>query len=193
MKATLLVIAVAAALQLGSNASYASSSDIPAAPPASYAIGPDDVLQIVFWKDHDLSVDVVVRPDGRISVPLLNDIQAAGLTPEELRAKIAAAADQYLEHPNVTVLVRQINSRKVFITGQIDKPGMYPLTGPMTILQLIAAAGGLKEEADGDHIVVMHRDSATGPAREFNYSDVVKRKRLTQNFTLAPGDTVVVP
>jgi polysaccharide biosynthesis/export protein len=193
MKATILFIAVAAALQLGATVSQASPSDIPTALPSSYAIGPDDVLQIVFWKDHDLSVDVVVRPDGRISVPLLNDVQAAGLTPDELRAKLSSAAEQYFEHPNVTVLVKQINSRKVFITGQIDKPGIYPLTGPMTILQLIAAAGGLKEDADGDHIIVMHRDSSGGPAREFNYSDVVKKKRLAQNITLTPGDTVVVP
>lgn len=193
MKATVLLITVAAALQLGSGVSHASTAAVPPAVPASYSIGPEDVLQIVFWKDHDLSVDVVVRPDGQISVPLLNDVQAAGLTPEELRAKLAAAAEQYLEHPSVTVLVKQINSRKVFITGQIDKPGMYPLTGPMTILQLIAAAGGLKEDADGDHIVVMHRDSTVGAARDFNYSDVVKRKRLAQNITLVPGDTVVVP
>lgn len=160
--------------------------------PGAYVIGADDVLQIVFWKDKDLSADVVVRPDGAISLPLLNDVQAAGLTPDHLREVIAKAASRFVDSPSVTIVVKQINSRRVFITGQIDKPGSYALNAPMTILQLIATAGGLKEDADADHILLMPPGGG-GEPRQFNYRDVVKRKRNADNLALNPGDTVIVP
>ena len=102
-----------------------------------------------------MSVDAVVRPDGKISLPLLNDIAAAGLTPEQLRGQLTKAAAKYLEDPNATVVVKEIRSRKVFITGNVTKPGTYPLNGEMTVLQLIAVAGGLQEYADSSSIVVM--------------------------------------
>jgi polysaccharide export outer membrane protein len=164
-----------------------------AATPAGYVIGPEDVLTIMFWKDKDMSGDVVVRPDGKISTPLLNDIQAAGLTPDELRVRINQEASNYLEDPNATVVVKQINSRKVFITGEVEKPGAYTLAGPMTVLQLIANAGGFKEYAQRDHIVIMRSESGRQVQLAFDYTEVVRCKKLQQNVELRPGDTVVVP
>jgi polysaccharide export outer membrane protein len=170
----------------------------PAAPqgvptPADYVIGPDDLLTVVYWRDKELSGDVAVRPDGKISLPLLNDIQAAGLTPEQLRVAVTAAAGKFLEEPTVTVVVRQINSRRVYITGQVGKPGPYNLSGPMTVLQLIATAGGVLEYADTKNIVVMRTENGKPVSYPFNYKDVTKRKNLKQNIELKPGDTVIVP
>src|SRR6516162_2692629 len=113
------------------------------------------VLSIVFWRDKEMTTQVTVRPDGNISLPLLNDIRAAGLTPADLRERIVAESKRYFENPNVTVVVHQINSRKVFITGQIVKPGAYALTAPTTVLQLISMAGGLKEFADSRRITIV--------------------------------------
>jgi polysaccharide biosynthesis/export protein len=166
-------------------------------PPTDYEIGAEDQLSIVFWKDKDLTTDVAVRPDGMISLPLLNDIQAAGLTPDQLKDKVTEAATKYVEDPNVTVIVKQINSRKVFITGNIAKPGAYPLGGPMTVLQLISLAGGLTEYADKQHITVVRgrdrRPDGLPWSYEVNYTELMKRIRLQQNLELKPGDTVMVP
>jgi polysaccharide biosynthesis/export protein len=161
--------------------------------PAGYVIGPEDVLTIMFWKDKDMSGDVIVRPDGNISTPLLNDIQAAGLTPDELRVRINHEAANFLEDPNATVIVKQINSRKVFIAGEVEKPGAYPLAGPMTVLQLIANAGGFKEYARRDSIVVIRNESGRQVQLPFDYNQVLRGKKLQQNVELKPGDTVVVP
>ena len=161
--------------------------------PPGYVIGPDDVLSIVFWRDKDMSADVVVRPDGRISLPLLNDIEAAGITPEELRVQLEKAAVKYIAEPNATVVVKTINSRKVYITGNVLKPGTYPLNGDMSVLQLIAVAGGLQEYADSKKIVVMRKEEGRDQFFSFNYKDVVKQKNVQQNIGLKPGDTVVVP
>lgn len=163
------------------------------ATPADFVIGPNDVLTVVFWRDKDMSSDVAVRPDGKISLPLLNDVQAAGLTPEQLRQQITSAAARLVEDPTVTVVVKEINSRKVFITGQVAKPGPYPLQGPTTVLQLIAMAGGVLEYADSKNITVMRTESGKPVSFAFNYKDVVKRKNLKQNIELKPGDTIIVP
>jgi polysaccharide biosynthesis/export protein len=164
------------------------------AAPNGYVIGVDDVLSILFWRDKDLSApEVTVRPDGRVTLPLLNDIQAAGLTPEQLRDTVLDAARKYVEDPNPTVIVKEIKSRKVFITGQVEKPGPYPLNGSVTVLQLIATAGGLRDFADGKNITVMRLRQGKQAVFEFNYQDLLKRKNLFQNIELEPGDTVVVP
>jgi polysaccharide export outer membrane protein len=163
------------------------------ATPTDYVIGPDDVLTIVFWREQDLSSEVAVRPDGKISLPLLNDIQASGLTPEQLRANLTQAANRYVEDPAVTVVVKAINSRKVFITGQVGKPGPYPLSGPTTVLQLIAMAGGVLEYAKDERIVVMRTENGRTVSRRFNYEQVSEGKNLQQNIELKPGDTIVVP
>src|SRR5262245_15458989 len=161
--------------------------------PPGYVIGADDVLGIVFLYEKELSTDVSVRPDGRISLPMLNDIQAAGLTPEQLRVNLTKAADAYIQEPTVSVIVKQINSRKVFITGKISKPGVYPLHESTTVLQLIALAGGLLEYANEKNIVVMRSENGTTASHRYNHKEVVSRKRLEQNIELKSGDTIVVP
>jgi len=162
--------------------------------PTGYVIGADDVLSIVFWRDKDMSADVVVRPDGRISLPILNEIQAAGYTPEQLRAQLEQAASKFINgDPNVSVVVKTINSRKVYITGNVIKGGEFPLNGQMTVLQLIALAGGLQEYADSKNIVVTRKENGKDVFLKFNYKDVVHQKNLQQNIPLMPGDTVVVP
>jgi polysaccharide export outer membrane protein len=171
-----------------------------AAPPADYVIGNDDVLVVVYRHEKDMSAEVVVRPDGKITLPVLNDLVAAGLTPEQLRIRVAEEAKRFLEgEPSVTVIVKAINSRKVFITGQVAKPGAYPFGTRMTVVQLIAMAGGLTEFANSKDIVII-RDAAgvTRPGAKpttfrFNYEDVEKLKNLASNIDLKPGDTVIVP
>jgi polysaccharide export outer membrane protein len=164
------------------------------APPPDYVIGADDVLSIMFWRDKDLSApEVVVRPDGMVTLPLLNDVQAAGRTPEQLGNAIRDAARKFVEDPNPTVIVKEIKSRRVFITGRIEKPGPYPLNGKTTILQLIAMAGGLREFVDGKNISLMRSEQGKQTVFAFNYQDVVKKRYLHQNIDLKPGDVVVVP
>ncbi|HUR00039.1 MAG TPA: polysaccharide biosynthesis/export family protein [Gemmatimonadaceae bacterium] len=196
-------IVVALALFVMTLASSASPQTSPAAvqdavptgveTPAGYVIGPEDVLTVVFWREKDISGDVIVRPDGMISLPLINEVQAAGQTPDQLRIKIGELANKYLEDPNVAVVVKQINSRKVFITGNVNKIGTYPLTTTITVLQLITMAGGLQEYADQENIVVVRNEKGRAVSYRFNYKDVVKRRNLAQNIQLLPGDTVVVP
>jgi polysaccharide biosynthesis/export protein len=161
--------------------------------PADYVIGPEDVLGIVFWRDQDMTGDVTVRPDGMVTLPLIGDMSAAGMTPDALRMQIQTAAGKYVQDPSVTVVVRQIHSRKVFITGEVKTPGAYPLTGPRTVMQLIALAGGLNEFADAKGITVMRSKSGQTQSFKFNYKDVARGKNLEQNILLKPGDTVVVP
>lgn len=158
-----------------------------------YTIGPDDVLTVVFWRQKDLSADVVVRPDGKITLPLINDVVAAGLTPDQLRRTLIEQARPFVEEPTATVIVKQINSRKVFITGSVEKPGTYPLMTSMTVLQLIALAGGLKEFTNGKNIVIMRTEGGRPGGYPFNYANVSKRRNLRQNIELKSGDTVVVP
>jgi polysaccharide biosynthesis/export protein len=161
--------------------------------PPGYIIGTDDLLSIVYWKDKDMSADAQVRPDGRIALPLINEVHAAGLTPDQLREKILEESKKYMEDANITVVVRQINSRKAFITGEVNKPGPYPLTAPTTVMQLIALAGGLREYADSKKIIIMRNDGGKQVSLKFNYKDVTSGKNLQQNIELKPGDTVVVP
>ena len=162
-------------------------------PPPDYVIGPADVLSIVFWRDKEMSADVIVRPDGRISLPVIGEIAAAGFTPEQLRTRITDAAGKYLEEPDATVGVKEIRSRNVFITGNVAKPAGYPLNAEMTVLQLIAVAGGLLEYADAKNIVIIHTEGGRQQYHKFNYRDVIRQKHAWQNIVLKPGDTVVVP
>lgn len=170
-------------------------ADTPAGvtPPEDYVIGPDDLLIVIFWQDKDMSSEVSVRPDGKITLPLINDVQAAGQTPTQLRDKLEELGAKFLREPNATVVVKQINSRKVFITGQVTKPGSYSLTAPTTVLQLIALAGGLLEYADREHIVVLRTEAGKQVSHRFNYKEVAQQKNLGQNVELKVGDTVLVP
>lgn len=161
--------------------------------PADYVIGPDDILSVMFWRDKEMTTDVVVRPDGKITLPLLNDVTAGGLTPEQLRERVQTEAARYISDPTVNIAVKQINSRKIFITGMVAKPGAYPLSGPTTVLQFLSMAGGVSEFADDKKIVIMRMENGKQQALKFNYRDVRKGKHLQQNILLKPGDTVVVP
>ncbi len=161
--------------------------------PPDYVFGPRDVLGVVFWREPDLSTDVVVRPDGMITLPLLNDVQAAGLKPTDLRDILNKAAEAFVEHPEATVVVKEINSRKVFITGQVARPGAYDLPGPTTVVQLIAMAGGLNEFADDRRIAILRIERGYAMSYAFNYREVARRINLRQNIPLLPGDTVIVP
>jgi polysaccharide biosynthesis/export protein len=178
------------------NAPKASSASV--APsgvttPDDYVIGPDDLLSVVFWRDKDMSADVAVRPDGKISLPVINEVIASGLTPEQLRARVTEAASKFLEDPTVSVVVKAINSRKVFITGMVAKSGDYSIPGRTTVLQLIAMAGGLHEFADAKNITINRTENGRQVSLRFNYKDVSKGKNLRQNIELKPGDTVIVP
>ena len=186
-----MVPAFAQAQNAGAKAAPALPAGV--TPPTGYVIGPDDQLSVVYWREKDMSADVVVRPDGLISLPLLNDVQASGLTPEQLRASITKGATKFVEEPTVSVVVKAINSRKVFITGQVGKPGFYPIAGPTSVLQLIATAGGVAEYADKGKISIIRKEGGKDVSFRFNYEDVIKGKNLTQNIELKPGDTVVVP
>src|SRR4051812_11764492 len=152
------------------------AADVPAAAatPADYVIGPDDQLSVVFWREKDLSADVVVRPDGKISLPLLKDVQAAGLSPEQLTDALVKAAAKYVSQPNATVMVKEINSRKVFVVGQVAKPGTFPLAGDMTVLQVIALAGDVLEYAKATKITVVRQEGGEERRFKFNYRDVLK-------------------
>jgi polysaccharide export outer membrane protein len=198
--AATLVAAVAAVPLVGSAQTKPAHSDSPAvtananaAAPPDYLIGPGDKLSIVFWRDKDMSGDVVVRPDGKISLPLLNEIQAAGYTPEQLRVRLTDAAKKFVEEPNATVVVQEILSRNAYITGNVAKPGTYSVSANLTVLQLIALAGGLQEYADAKHIVIVRAEDGRQQFYQFNYQDVVKQKHPDQNIVLRPGDTIVVP
>jgi polysaccharide export outer membrane protein len=160
--------------------------------PTDYVVGPDDILSIVFWRDADMTQEVTVRPDGNITLPLLGDIKAAGLKPSELRDQIAKTAGKFIEDPNVTVVVRQINSRNVFITGGVTRPGAYPVSGQMTVLQLITVAGGLTEFADSKNVRILRVENGQTVSLKFNYNEVMDGKKLDQNIVLKPGDSVMV-
>jgi polysaccharide export outer membrane protein len=161
--------------------------------PPEYVIGPGDVLAVRFWRREDVSSDVVVRPDGRISLLLLDDIQAAGFTPEQLRDQIVEKANTLFEDARVTIVVKEVNSRQVFITGLVARPGPYPLRGGLNVLQLLSLAGGLLDFANGDHIAIMRKVNGRPTGLLFNYAEVKNLKHLEQNIELLPGDTVVVP
>jgi polysaccharide export outer membrane protein len=152
------------------------------------------VLAVVFWREKDLSLDnVVVRPDGKITLPIINEIQAAGLTPEQLREKVMEAAGRYVEDANATLIVKQINSRRVFVTGSVNKPGPYSLGAPTTVLQMLSVAGGLNDFAKKSKIVIMRTEGTQTKSLRFNYKEVIEGKNLQQNIVLKPGDTIVVP
>jgi len=157
-----------------------------------YIIGPGDILDVEVWKEPQLSAKVPVRPDGKITLPLINDIQAAGRTPLELRAAIQKALSKYLENPVVSVSVVGVN-KKFFILGKVNAPGEYPLNSPITVLQAIALAKGFADWADKEHIIILRQLHGKQIRLKFNYEDVAQGKHLEENIYLKPGDTIIVP
>jgi polysaccharide export outer membrane protein len=199
MIALMLLAGSVAAQTGGPNAKENALPTKPSAPTdvapnsSGYRIGEQDLLNITVWKEPELSGPVVVRPDGKITLPLVNDIQASGLTPAELRDLLSEKLRPFVTVPEVTVAVREINSRKVFVIGQIAHEGSYRINSSTTVLQIIAEAGGLNEFANRKRIYVLRKENGAQVRLSFNYDKVVKGKDASQDVLLRPGDTIVVP
>jgi polysaccharide export outer membrane protein len=166
-------------------------TETPAAP--LYVIQANDLLKIFVWKQPDMSGPVLVRPDGRISLPLVQDIQAAGSTPPELKQKIEESLKEYIEFPTVTVIVDAIQSYRVFVTGQVSKPGPIMAEKPVSVLQAIALAGGFLPLSKPAETVIVRSTSEGSTLFRFNYPEVIKGEHFNQNIILKTGDVVVVP
>ncbi len=161
---------------------------------AEYIIGSDDILAINVWNEPQISRVVPVRPDGRISLPLIDAVQASGLTPLKLQEVIAEKLKDYVANPEVTVIVQEVRSKKVNVLGQVQRPGTFPLTEPMRVLDAIAAAGGFLEFAKVTKVYILRTEPDGAQQRlPFNYKDVVRGRNLQQNVQLKPGDTIIVP
>ena len=157
-----------------------------------YRIGPGDGLRVSVWEEPQITTSaIVVRPDGKISIPLVSDAYVAGLTPEAAEKLLTDNLTRFVKHPRVTILVEEIHSRIVYVTGEVQHPGAYPMIGPMNVVQLISRAGGTTEYAKKKDVYVLHQDSS--PRTKVNYQMVLEGKRLEENIGLVPGDTVVVP
>ena len=161
--------------------------------PLRYLIGAEDVINVSVWKEPELTLTVPVRPDGNISLPLINDVRAVGQTPMQLAAHITARFKQYLAEPRVTVIVTQINSRRFYILGEVARPGAFPLLPNMTVLQALSTAGGFREFANPSKIYVLRNENGKQVKFPFNYKKVIAGGNAEQNIELKPGDTVVVP
>src|SRR6202011_266022 len=160
---------------------------------AEYKIGPQDVLRIDVWKEAEVSRTVPVRPDGKISLPLLNDVQAAGLTPMQLSGVIADGLKKYMNDPQVTVSVSEINSRRIYVTGEVTHAGAFPLLPNMTVLQALSSSGGFTQFAKTKAIYVLRTEDGKQVKHPFNYKEVLAGRSQEQNITLQPGDVIVVP
>jgi len=205
---TASVVAIGVVTVFGLSIPYASAQTAPvnsaaqAARPAeaarghdsAYVIGSGDLLAVNVWKEPDVTRSVPVRPDGRISLPLVGEIQASGKTPLQLEHEIAERLKAYITDADVTVIVEQINSEKVNVLGRVQKPGSYPIVGGMTVLDVLATVGGFQEFAKQKDIYIL-RVAADGAQNRipFNYKDVIKGKHPEQNIRLQSHDTVVVP
>jgi polysaccharide biosynthesis/export protein len=172
----------------------ANSTTTSKAHDSSFVIGNDDVLAINVWKEPDVSRSVPVRSDGKISLPLVGEVQASGRTPLQLEQEIAQQLKSYVAEPEVTVIVQQINSQKFNILGMVNRPGSFPLTNSPTVLDAIAVAGGFRDFAKQKSIYVLRQNSDGTQSRlPFNYKEVVKGQNGAQNVKLQPRDTIVVP
>ncbi len=159
--------------------------------PSDYRVGPEDELTISVWHEAELSKDVVVRPDGRISLPLVNDVEVAGFTTVELQALLTEKLKSLVNDPQVTIIVKAVHSRKVFLVGNVAKQGVYPLSGRTTVLELIAGAGGLGPFAKSRSIYILRKESGKESRIPFNYKKALSGKGADP--VLQPGDMVVVP
>jgi polysaccharide export outer membrane protein len=160
---------------------------------SAYIIAPDDVLSIDVWKEAEITRTVPVRPDGKISLPLLNDVQAAGLTATDLASVISERLKKFVANPQVTVIVTTVNSQKIYILGEVPRGGMVPLLPNMTVLQAISSAGGFSQYANQKGVYVLRTENGQQVKYPFNYKEVVKGINIQQNIILKPGDTIVVP
>jgi len=158
-----------------------------------YVIGADDVLDVSVWKEQDLTRTLQVRPDGKISMPLLGDVEAAGLTPSQLAQTVSDKLKRYLTAPQVTIILTQINSQRVYVTGEVTRPGAYPVLPGMTILQAITSAGGLTQFANAKKIFLMRDENHIQTKYPFSYKEVLDGRKAEENLPVRAGDTIVVP
>ena len=172
----------------------APDKTVPAAKGAGpdYIIGPEDVLHVQVWKENDLTATLPVRPDGKISLPLLDDVDAAGLTPTQLRDSLTEKLRKFVADPHVTVVVTQINSKRIYLVGEVNKSGATPMLPGMTVLQALASAG-LNQFAKTKGIYVLRTENGKQEKLPVNYRKLVKGQDIEQNYVLKPGDTIVVP
>jgi polysaccharide biosynthesis/export protein len=178
-------------MQAAADSSNGSNVQTPAVLPAAYTIGVGDVLHIVVWAEPQFTETAVVRPDGKVSLPLISELQVAGQTPEAVQQTLTEQLIKFVRKPRVTVTVQEIHSRMVYITGEVQRPGAYPLLDAMNVVQLVARSGGLTDFAKQKQVYVLR---AVNTARvNVNYEKVLKGQAPQQNVELAPGDTVVVP
>lgn len=173
------------------SADTGSGAKVSGDPSTQYRIGEQDVLSITVWREPDLSATVMVRPDGKITLPLINDVTASGLTTDELKSLLMERLQPFVNVPQVTVSVREINSRKVFVIGQVAREGSYRVSSNSTVLQIIAEAGGLRDFANRKGIYVLRQANGKQTKISFNYNNVIRGKN--ENIQLRPGDTIVVP
>jgi polysaccharide export outer membrane protein len=200
-----LAFSTAAMGQAASATNAAASQAAPSAPNSdpsattkphddSFVIGNDDVLAISVWKEPEISRSIPVRSDGRISLPLVGEVQATGQTPLKLELEIASTLKSYIAEPEVTVIVQQINSQKFNILGMVTRPGSFPIASASTVLDAIALAGGFRDFAKQKSIYVLRQNADGSQTRiPFNYKQVVKGQNPAQNIKLQPRDTIVVP
>jgi polysaccharide export outer membrane protein len=160
---------------------------------AEYKIGAQDVLRIDVWKEDQLTRVAPVRPDGKVTLPLLNDVQAAGLTPMQLAGVISEGLKKYINNPQVTVTITEINSRRIYVTGEVTRAGAFPLLPNMTVLQALSSSGGFTQFARTKKIYVLRVEAGKQVKLPFNYKEVVDGKKPEQNILLQPGDVIVVP
>ena len=188
LPATLVLLAGVAAL------SVLAPRPAPAATPnAPYAIQPGDVLTVSVWKERELQAEVLVRPDGGLSFPLAGDIQASGRSVEEVRALIEKGLKRYIPDPAVSVAVKQIGGNFIYVIGKVHRPGQFPFSKPLDVMQALALAGGATPYAALNDIRILQRDASGLKSVPFHYNDVEKGRELGQNILLGSGDTVVVP
>ena len=160
---------------------------------SGYFVGPEDVLEISVWKEESLKREVLIRPDGKLSFPLIGDIQAAGKTPDQLRREIAEWLGKYIPEPIVTVVVIKVAAYKIYVLGQVKKAGEYTVGHPLNVIQALALAGGLTPYAAENNIKILRRNDGKEVAIPFEYADVNKGRKLEQNIILKSGDVVMVP
>ena len=201
-KALLLVFCLSVIITMGAGQPAAddtkSSTKIQSwsakASPNDYKIGAGDILEITIWKEPELSrAEVLVRTDGKISFPLLNDVQAAGLTPLEMKRNMEVGLKEFISNPFVTITVRSPESQKIYILGEVLNTGEYPLTKDLTVLQAFALAGGFTEWASKKEIILMRKEDGKEKIYRINYKIIIKGKDLSQNIKLKADDTIIVP
>ena len=198
-KIAILIVISLSAMAQSSLVSKDSSTAEPEAKTSSdaassyYTIRPEDTISISVWRQPDFSATLPVRPDGRITLPLVGDVVAAGKTPTQLASDLTAALKTYIEQPRVSVTVAQVSARKVYVLGEVNRPGPIVMTPSMTVLEAIAAAGGPTAYANSKKMFVLRNENGKESKLPFNYKDALKGKLADQNIALKPSDTIVVP